>query len=81
MAKKVVVYGTSACPDCHMVKDFLKEHGVEFEDINLNDHPEKVPELIEKTNGRQGVPVIIIDDEVVIGFDKEKISRLLEIKE
>ena len=61
-----------------MVKDFLKEHNIEFEDYNVAQDQEKAQEMIQKT-GQMGVPVVEIDGKIIIGFDKNTISKELDI--
>ena len=78
--KKVTVYSTPTCPYCVMVKNYLKEHKIEFEDINVAEDKTKAQEMVEKS-GQMGVPVTDIGGEFVIGFDKEKIASLLGIEE
>ena len=78
--KKVRVYSTPVCPWCHRAKDFLKEHGIEFEDIDVSRDQEAGKEMVEKS-GQMGVPVIEIDGEIVIGFNRERLAELLGIKE
>ncbi len=73
---KVIVYSTSACPYCSMAKQYFKEKGVEFEDIDVSANPEKGQEMVEKS-GQQGVPVIDIDGKIIIGFDRAKIDEAL----
>ena len=79
MPKKIKVYSTPSCPYCHMLKDFLKEKGLEYEDINVAEDREKAQEMIEKS-GQMGVPVIEIGNEIVVGFDRAKIEELLKLK-
>jgi len=76
---KIRVFSTPACPYCVTLKEFLKENNIEFEDINVAEDAQAREEMINRTN-QMGVPVIDIDGEIVIGFDKEKISNLLGIK-
>lgn len=78
MMAKVKVFSTKTCPWCVKAKDFLKEHKIEFEDINVGEDQEQAQYMIEKT-GQMGVPVIQVDDEFVIGFDKAKLIELLGI--
>lgn len=78
--KKVIVYSTPTCPYCHMAKDFFTEHKIEFTDLNVAEDEKAREEMIDKTK-QMGVPVIDIDGEIIIGFDKPKISQLLGIKE
>ena len=75
--KKIKVYSTPTCPYCVMAKDFLKKKGVKFEDIDVSEDEEAGEELVKKT-GQYGVPVIEIGNDLVIGFDKEKIESLLK---
>jgi len=74
----VRVYSTPVCPYCVALKEFLKEHNVEFEDIDVSVNLEAQKEMIEKTKS-MGVPVINIGDDWIVGFDKEKISQLLKL--
>ncbi len=73
---KVTVYSTPTCPYCNMAKDFLKEKGVEYEEIDVSENEEKAREMVQKS-GQMGVPVLEIGEEVIIGFDKEKIEAAL----
>lgn len=77
---KVTIYSTPTCHFCHMAKDFFKEKGVEFEDFNVAEDQEKRKEMLSKS-GQMGVPVILIDENLIVGFDKSKITELLGIKE
>ena len=67
------------CPYCVVLKKFLEEHNIEFEDGDVSQNEEAAKEIIEKS-GQMRVPVIEINGEIVVGFDKEKISTLLNIK-
>ncbi|XOB41424.1 MAG: glutaredoxin family protein [Candidatus Nealsonbacteria bacterium] len=77
---KVRVFSTKVCPYCVVLKQFLNDNKIEFEDLDVSKNEEARKEMIEKT-GQMGVPVIEINDQFVIGFDKKKISELLGIKE
>lgn len=77
--KKVKIYTTPACPFCVMAKEYLKEKGIEFEEIDVSKNEKAAKEMIEKS-GQMGVPVIEIDEQIVVGFDKEKIDQLLGLK-
>lgn len=77
--RKVEIFTTPTCHYCHAVKDFFAEKGVQFTEYDVMSNMEKRKEMIEKS-GQMGVPVIIIDDKnVVIGFDKGNLSRLLSV--
>jgi len=76
---KVKVYSTTTCPYCTAVKSFLEENKIEFEDIDVSQDEESMKMIVEKT-GQMGVPVVEIDGEFIIGFDRQKIVELLNIK-
>ena len=76
---KVRIFSTPACPYCVALKQFLKEKNIEFEDINVAEDVAAREEMVKKT-GQMGVPVSEIDGQMIVGFDKEKISSLLGIK-
>ncbi len=76
---KIKVYSTPTCPYCVTLKEFLKSKSIEFEDINVAQDAQAREEMINKS-GQMGVPVADIDGEIIIGFDKGKISKLLGIK-
>jgi glutaredoxin len=63
-----------------MAKDFLTSKGITYEDFNVSFDAEKRKEMVEKS-GQMGVPVIIIDDKLIIGFNKPKVMELLGITE
>ena len=74
----VRVFSTPACPFCFALKNFLKEHNIKFEDIDVSQNEAAKKEMIEKS-GQMGVPVVEINGEIVIGFDQKKIKQLLKI--
>lgn len=76
---KIIVYSTDTCPWCDKVKDFLKQNKVKFEAIDVGKDRAKAKEMIEKS-GQMGVPVIDVDGEIVVGFDVERLKRLLKLK-
>ncbi|MFQ5540755.1 MAG: glutaredoxin family protein [Candidatus Paceibacteria bacterium] len=78
--KTVTIYTTPTCHFCHQAKEFFKEKGVEYTENDVSSDAAKRQEMIEMT-GQMGVPVIKIGDDVVIGFDKEKVANLVGINE
>ena len=78
MVKSVKVYSTSTCPYCTMAKDFLKKNNIEFESIDVGADPEAGKEMMDKT-GQMGVPVLDIDGEIIVGFEKDAIAKALGI--
>jgi len=76
MAKNVIVYSTPACPWCIRTKQFLKDNNIVFSDIDVSSDQQAADEMVKKT-GQMGVPVLDIDGEIIVGFDKEKIKQSL----
>ena len=76
----IKIYGTKTCAYCDSLKEYLDERGIEYKYIDVGEDQEKARHIIKKS-GQSGVPVSEIDDEVIIGFDKVKIDKLLEIKD
>jgi len=76
--KNVIIYSTPTCIYCRMAKDWFKNKGIDYTEFDLSIDAAKRDEVIEKT-GQMAVPVIEIDGEIIIGFDKARISQLLEI--
>jgi glutaredoxin-like YruB-family protein len=76
----IKVYSTPTCPYCVTLKKFLKENGIEFKDIDVSQDEKELKEMIDKS-GQMGVPVVDVDGQIVIGFDRDKILELLNIKE
>jgi len=74
--KKVKVYSTPTCSFCIKAKQFLKDNNVEFEDIDVGSDQQKAEEMVN-ISGQMGVPVLSINGEIIIGFDKEKIKQAL----
>jgi len=76
----VTVYSTETCPYCHKVKDLLEDKGVSFKTVSVDKDSEGLQNMMEKTGGVQSVPVVDIDGEIIIGYDKDKILAALEEK-
>ena len=74
--KKVEIYTSNSCGYCSMAKDYFKESNIEYIEYNVSDNPQYRKDLMKK--GYMSVPVIIIEGEEVIGFDKNRIEKLLE---
>ena len=76
---KIIVYSTQQCPWCHVAKNFFKEHGIEFQDMDVGKDRKAAQEMVEKS-GQMGVPVIDINGSIIIGFNEAKIRQLLKIE-
>lgn len=74
--KNVTIYSTPTCGYCNMAKDFFASNNINYTEYNVATDETKRNEMIEKT-GQMGVPVITIDNEVVIGFDENRLRQLL----
>ena len=74
---KVILYTTPTCVFCPLVKNFLEEKGVEYEEVDVSKDAKALEEMKEKT-GQMGVPVTLIRDKAVVGFNKNKLEKLLE---
>ncbi|MDO5027042.1 MAG: glutaredoxin family protein [Tissierellia bacterium] len=74
---KIRVFSSDTCPYCTAVKNFLTENNIEFEEANVTTDAKARNELIQK--GYRGVPVIIIGDEEVVGFDQPRLKELLNL--
>jgi glutaredoxin 3 len=76
MSKTVTIYSTPVCHFCHAAKDFFNEHGVSYTEHDVASDVEKRREMVDMT-GQMGVPVIRVDDDVIIGYDEAKLKELL----
>ncbi|MDD3420748.1 MAG: glutaredoxin domain-containing protein [Methanocellales archaeon] len=73
---KIKVYSTPTCPYCRLAKNFLKEKGVDFEDVDVSVDRKAAEEMIQKS-GQMGVPQIEINGKIIVGFDKGAIEKEL----
>ncbi len=76
--KNVTIYSTPTCSYCHAAKEFFKENNVTYTEHNVASDVTRRQEMIEKS-GQMGVPVITIDDQLIIGFDQNKLAELLGV--
>ncbi len=72
----VTIYSTPTCHFCHLAKEFFNEKGVKYTEYDVLSNLEKRQEMVDKS-GQLGVPVILIDNEVIVGFDQPRIAGLL----
>ncbi len=73
---EVVIYTTPTCTYCRTAKEFFQERGVQYEEYDVSQDSERAQEMIQKS-GQTGVPVIDIDGEIIIGFDRRRIVKAL----
>ena len=76
--KNVTIYSTPNCHFCHLAKDFFTEKGITYTEHNVQSDLEKRQEMVDRS-GQLGVPVIIIESDLVVGFDQDKVEKLLGI--
>ena len=72
----VKVYTTPTCGYCHQVKKFLSERGVKYAEYDVSRDRAAADEMVRLT-GQMGVPVILVDGQVVVGFDRARLEHLL----
>ncbi len=73
---KVIIYSTPTCHFCHAAKEFMDANSIAYEDNDVASDADKRAEMVEKT-GQMGVPVIVIGEEIMVGFDEGKMKELL----
>ncbi len=79
MNKKVRVFSTPSCSYCVVLKRYLDEKGIKYEEVDVSKDDQKLKEMVE-ISGQMGVPVTEIDEkEVIIGFNKKQINECLGI--
>ena len=71
----VTVYSTQYCQYCRMAKAFLDKHGVPYENIDVGADSKAAEKMIE-LSGQRGVPVIVVNNEVIVGFDSQRLNEL-----
>jgi glutaredoxin-like YruB-family protein len=80
---KVKVYSSDTCPFCRMVKDFLNENNVAFEEADVSEDHAAAHEMVEKS-GQMGIPVTTVSDKdkevVIVGFDVPKLKKALKVE-
>ncbi|MCB5261744.1 MAG: glutathione S-transferase N-terminal domain-containing protein [Candidatus Cloacimonetes bacterium] len=79
MKPKIVVFSTPSCSWCKKIKEYLKSNGLTYKEIDVSKDSAARADMIRKT-GQEGVPQTWINNQPVVGFDRAKLDRLLEIK-
>ena len=76
---RVVVFSTPTCSWCRTLKQYLKKNNIKFKDIDVSrDHG--AAKDMQRRTGQQGVPVTLINNKAIVGFNKNEINKLLKIK-
>lgn len=76
---KVVLFSTPTCTYCTQAKRYLKQNNIRFRDVDISKDTAAMRDMQRRTGGNTGVPVILINNRPVIGFNKPEINRLLDI--
>jgi glutaredoxin-like YruB-family protein len=76
---RVIVFSTPTCAFCNAVKQYFRQRGIVFRDVDVSRDPAAARDMVRRS-GQQGVPVIDIGGRIVVGFDRPQIDRLLGLK-
>lgn len=76
---KVIVFSTPTCTFCTQAKRYFKEKNIRFTDVDVSRDQSAARDMMRRT-GQMGVPVILINNKPIIGFDRNKINQMLNIK-
>lgn len=76
MDHRITLFTTTSCPHCATARSYLKDAGYDFEEKNVKEDLDARYELISKRI--LGVPTFFIDDEIVVGFNRRKLEKLLD---
>ncbi len=72
----ITIYSTPTCHFCHLAKEYFTEKGIKYTEHDVLADMAKRQEMVDKS-GQLGVPVIVIDEKVIVGFDQPQIETLL----
>ncbi|WP_174733749.1 glutaredoxin family protein [Mesobacillus harenae] len=75
---KVVVYSQNECPTCQIVKLFLQESGVAFEERNISENPSAKKEFLDGYR-LSSTPAVIVGEQIITGFDLPRLKEVLRI--
>jgi len=73
---QVKVYSTPTCPYCIRAKKYLSDKGIAFENIDVSADEEALKQMVD-VSGQMGVPVLVVDGDVIVGFDQSRIDQKL----
>lgn len=73
----VTIYTTPTCPYCKLAKDFFKEKGITFTEIDVASDPTAANDMVKKS-GQMGVPVIEVNGQIVVGWNQAALQDILE---
>ena len=76
---KIVVFTTPTCPWCRRVKQYIQSKGFKFREVDVSRDEAAARDMVRRT-GQMGVPVTLIDNQAIVGFDQARIDRLLGVR-
>jgi len=79
MIKKITIYSTPTCVYCKMTKEFLQKNNIPYEELNVAEDEKAREEMVQKSN-QLGVPVIDINGEIFVGFNRAELEKALGLK-
>ncbi|MBW2062837.1 MAG: glutaredoxin family protein [Deltaproteobacteria bacterium] len=79
MAKTVKIYSSPTCPYCRKTKEFLTEKGVAFDDYDVTADQDALEEMKKISGSARSIPVISVDDIVMVGFDQPRLEEVLDL--
>ncbi len=74
----VKVYSTPTCPWCTVAKKYLASKNISFQEVDVSKNREAASEMVKKS-GQRGVPVLDINGSIIVGFDQNRIDRLIQL--
>lgn len=73
MDAKVIIYSADWCAFCHAAKEYFDKLGVKYEERNVEENRAYAQEAVDKSH-QMGIPVIDVDGDIIVGFDRPKID-------
>jgi len=78
MAHRIIIFTTPSCPWCRKTKQYMRDRGFSFKEVNVLQYRPAIKD-VQRMTGQTGVPVVVINNHPIVGFNKSKIDRLLGI--
>lgn len=75
---RVTLFTTPSCSYCRLAKTYLRQRGIKFKDVDVSKDPAAARDMVRRS-GQQGVPVIDIGGKIIVGFDRPKVDKLLNL--
>lgn len=79
MAKTIKIYSSPTCPYCRKAKEFLTEKGIAFDDYDVTADQDALEEMKKISGSARSIPVISVDDVVMVGFDQSRLEEVLDL--